>query len=194
MDKIDRVKKKIEEIIKKSSVPEDPIHSKNTLQWLLKLKPDADEALRIAALGHDIERAIEERKVKREDYESYDEFKSSHALNSANILKEIMDAYNIQKELTDDVFFLVSHHEIGGTKRADLLKNADTLSFFQVNLPHYFNRNGEEETERRFLWGYNKLPKSLKKIVNEFHYQNKELDSRVRVWIKKADGALLDTN
>ena len=46
MDKIDRVKKKIEEIIKKSSVPEDPIHSKNTLQWLLKLKPDADEALK----------------------------------------------------------------------------------------------------------------------------------------------------
>jgi hypothetical protein len=58
MHSIDCVKKRIEEIIKTSPVPEDPIHSKNTLEWLLWLKPDADEALQIAALGHDIERAI----------------------------------------------------------------------------------------------------------------------------------------
>ena len=58
----------MEWIIKKSQVPEDPIHSKNTLEWLLKLKPDADDALKIAALGHDIERAIAERKVRREDF------------------------------------------------------------------------------------------------------------------------------
>ena len=51
MDNIGCVKKKIEEIIKKSPVLEDPIHSKNTLEWLLKLNPDADEAQKIAALG-----------------------------------------------------------------------------------------------------------------------------------------------
>ena len=64
MDKISLVKRKIEEVIKGSSVPEDPIHSKNTMEWLLKLMPDAGESLKIAALGHDIERAIEKRKVK----------------------------------------------------------------------------------------------------------------------------------
>ncbi len=32
MDNIDCVKKKIEEIIKKSPVPEDPSHSKNTIE------------------------------------------------------------------------------------------------------------------------------------------------------------------
>jgi len=37
------------------------------------LEPGADEALKIAASGHDIERAIEERKVIRKDYISYDE-------------------------------------------------------------------------------------------------------------------------
>lgn len=68
MKKIVCLKKKIEKIIKNSLVPEDPIHSKNTLEWLLKLKPDADEALQIAALAHDIERAIEKRKVKQKDY------------------------------------------------------------------------------------------------------------------------------
>ena len=91
MDSIDCVKKKIKGIIEKCLVTEDPIHSKNTLEWLLKLKPNADEALKIAALGHDIERAIEEQKVRRKDYVSYDEFKKAHALNSTKILEEIME-------------------------------------------------------------------------------------------------------
>ncbi len=64
MKKNECAKKKIEKIIKNSLVTEDPIHSKNTLEWLLKLKPDADEALQIAALAHDIERAIEKRKYR----------------------------------------------------------------------------------------------------------------------------------
>ncbi len=59
MDNFDDLKSEIEETIRNSAVPEDPVHSKNTLEWLLRLNPDADEALKIAALGHDIERAID---------------------------------------------------------------------------------------------------------------------------------------
>jgi len=177
---IEFVKKKIESIIAKSSVPEDPIHSKNTLKWVLKLKPDADEALKIAALGHDIERAIKQRKVNRSDYKSYDEFKKAHALNSANILVEIIKEYNVSEELIDEVFFLVNNHETGNDKKADILKYADTISFFQVNLPLYFTRNSEEETRNRVSWGYKKLPKEIKKIVSEFKYENMELNLLVK--------------
>ena len=180
MDNIDCVKKRIEEIINTSLVPEDPIHSKNTLEWLLRLKPDADEALQIAALGHDIERAIEERKVRRGDYKNYDEFKDAHASNSANILAEIMKECNISKELANDSFFLVCHHERGGTRHSDILRDADSISFFHVNLPYYFVRNGVEETKRRYLWGYRRLRDNLKGLVAEFDYQDRELESLVR--------------
>jgi len=183
MDDIDCVKKKMEWIIKKSQVPEDPIHSKNTLEWLLKLKSDADDALTIAALGHDIERAIEERKVRREDYKDYDEFKEAHASNSANILAEIMKECNISKKLADDIVFLVCHHETGGTRRVDFLRDADSISFFHVNLPYYFLRNGVEETKRRCLWGYKKLPKDMQEVVAKFNYNDKELESLVMAWI-----------
>ena len=57
MDNIAYAKQKIHTIISKSSVPEDPAHAENTLKWLLKLKPNANEALCIAALAHDIDRA-----------------------------------------------------------------------------------------------------------------------------------------
>jgi len=173
----------MEGIIKKSQVPEDPIHSKNTLEWLLKLKPDADDALKIAALGHDIERAIAERKVRREDYKDYDEFKEAHASNSATILAEMLKECNISKKLVDDVVFLVCHHETGGTRRVDILRDADSISFFHVNLPYYFLRNGIEETKRRCLWGYKKLPKNMQEVVVKFNYNDKELESLVMAWI-----------
>ncbi len=191
MDKINLLKQKIEEVIKGSSVPEDPVHSKNTLEWLLKLMPDASESLKIAALGHDIERAIEKRKVRRQDYKDYDAFKDAHALNSANNLAEIMRAYDIDKKMIDDVFFLVRHHETGGTDRVDILKDADSISYFDVNLPHYFVRNNLEETKRRCLWGYKRLSDRGKKIVAELNCQNKKIKSLLKVCIDECEQKVL---
>ncbi|MBE9542219.1 MAG: DUF4202 family protein [Proteobacteria bacterium] len=187
MDDIDCVKKKIEAIIEKSSVPEDPLHSKNTLEWLLKLKPDADEALKVAALGHDIERAIEERKVKREDFSSFDEFKKAHALNSARIMAEIMAECTIGKKLADDIFSLVAHHETGGDERAEVLKEADTISYFDVNLPLYYARHSVEETKRRVLWGYKKLSANLKEVVAKMNYNDKKLAPLLHTWILNSE-------
>ena len=191
MDKINLVKRKIEEVIKGSSVPEDLIHSKNTLEWLLKLMPDANESLKTAALGHDIERAIENRKVMRQEYKDYDAFKDAHALNSANILTEIMQACDIDQKMIDEVFFLVRHHETGGTDQVDILKDADSISYFDVNLPLYFIRNNLKETTRRCLWGYKRLSDQGKKIVTELNYQNKEIKPLVKVCIDECEQTIL---
>lgn len=186
MDNISCIKRKIKDIIEKSSVPEDPVHSKDTLEWLLNLEPDADDALQIAALGHDIERAIEERKVKRKDYKNYDDFRQAHSLNSAKILSELMEECNIDRELLNDVTYLLCNHETGGNRRSDILKNADSVSFFHVNLPYYFERHSVDETKKRCLWGYGKLPDNLKEIVAEFSYGNKKLESLFRCLLKKS--------
>ncbi len=83
MRSLARAERRIAEVIAGSDVPEDPVHSRNTLKWLLQLAPRADAALRIAALGHDIERAVEERKVRRADFAEYDAFKAAHAREAA---------------------------------------------------------------------------------------------------------------
>ena len=77
MDSIDCAKQSIRAIISGSGVPEDPLHAENTLGWLLKLDPGADQALQIAALAHDIERAVEAQKVRREDFKDYNVGRSS---------------------------------------------------------------------------------------------------------------------
>ena len=185
MNSIDRVKKSIETIISGSSVSEDPVHSKNTLDWLLKLKPDVDEALQIAALGHDIERAINQRKVRREDFEDYDQFKAAHAHNSAEILKEVMLNCGVEETLMEQVYDLVNRHEVGGDERSDLLKDADSISYFEVNLPHYYNRHGWDETKRRCLWGYKRLSEKMKTRAAKLTFENDELRALMRTTIEE---------
>ncbi len=181
--------KKIEDVIikqiAKSEIPEDFVHSKDTVKWLLKIKPDADVALKIAALGHDIERSLGHKKVKREDYNSYDEFKKAHSLNSARIIASIMKKFHTNQELIYDVYNLIANHETGGDKRSDILKHADSISFFNVNLPYYYERNTEEETRRRCIWGLERLPKALQKQVFDFEYDSKRLNSLMHSLRKK---------
>jgi len=186
MNNIDCVKKKIEDIIALSDVPEDPVHSKNVLRWMLKLTPQADDALQIAALGHDIERAIKDRKVKRQDYKDYDLFKEAHAKNSVVILKKIMIECHLEGKIINDVCHLVRHHETGGNEQTDLLKNADSISFFEVNLPLYYSRNNKEEVQRRCLWGLKRLSLKLRKVVAGFSYQDKSLGFLMRICIEQS--------
>ncbi len=180
MDYLACVKKRIEEIVRRSGVPEDPGHSVNTLEWLLRLDPAADEALRIAALGHDIERAWESRRIQKRDYPDFDSFKAAHAANSAEIIKEIMDECGAPPALSADVHRLVGLHETGGSRRADLLKEADSLSFFQHNLPFYYLRHDRRTVLRRCRWGYERLSPRGRSLLARFAYADPSVVALVK--------------
>ena len=186
MDSVERTKQKIRAVIAGSEVPEDPLHAENTLAWLLKLKPESDKTLQVAALGHDIERALGIRKVKRGDFPDYDAFKAAHARNSAEILREIMEDCGMSQEMASEVYLLVCRHETGGDPRADLIKNADGVSYFHVNMPLYYQREGWEETKRRCIWGYGRLSAQAKRIVENIAYTDEKLTKLLREAIRAA--------
>ena len=175
INSIARAKQKIRAVISKSRVPEDPIHAENVLEWILKLKPDADEALQIAALAHDIDRADEKRKILRSDFNDYDTFKAAHAKNSAKILRKILNGYHVEQTIIDEACRLVERHEAGGDLCSDLLKDADSISFFEVNMPLYFQREGYAETLKRCIWGYQRLSPKMKVICQKMTYSHHSL-------------------
>ncbi len=167
MNVFKNIESEIERIISKSEIPEDSQHSRNTRAWVLRLKPEADIALQIAALGHDIERSITELKIKREHYIDYNEFKMAHARNSAKVLDDLLSKYDLNETIRCKVSYLVTHHEFGGNSEENILKDADSISYFDVNLPFYFQRNSKGETAFRIMWGYQRLSdeaKSCKKF------------------------------
>jgi hypothetical protein len=160
-------------------VPEDSRHANNTLEWLLRLDSDADDALQLAALAHDIDRAIEGIKVKRMDFDDYDVFKAAHACNGAGILQPILSECGVQQAVVEETCRLVTCHEMGGDPRSDLLKDADSISFFDVNLPFYLRREGLQETRRRLLWGNRRLSERAKEAVKRIEYKDETLTNLV---------------
>ncbi len=188
MRSVDLANRKIRLIIAGSRVPEDPRHADDTLEWLLRLDPTADEPLQIAALAHDIDRAIEETKVERADFDDYDAFKAAHARNGGEVLRSILTEYNVPRDIVDEACRLVSCHEVGGDPRSDLLKDADSISFFNVNLPLYFEREGWQEAMERSRWGYRRLSRRAKATVKQIEHESDALNRLLRVVIDERAG------
>lgn len=172
---VECAKQKIRLIVAGSRVPEDSRHADNTLEWLLRLAPDADQALQLAAMAHDIDRAIEEIKVNRADFDDYNAFKAAHARNGAEILRPILTACGVERHIVDEACRLVEVHEVGGDPGSDLLKDVDSISYFDVNLPLYYQREGWDETKRRSRWGYQRLSPRAKEIVKQIGYEEEAL-------------------
>lgn len=148
------------------------MHAENVLGWVLRLAPDADEALQIAALAHDIERSNEARRVRRSDFRDYEAFKAAHAANSARMLRGLLDECRVERTIAEEACRLVALHEVGGDPRSDLLKDADSISFFEVNVPLYFEREGYDETLRRCVWGYRRLSPKMRDVCKTITYPN----------------------
>lgn len=130
--------KKVEKFVEDSFAKEDvvhkhtPIHLKLTAECLRELKPDANEALLIAALSHDIDRAFVARNFKgvKGEFKS-PEYLKDHQGKCAKIIRDFLMENNAGEELANKVSHLVSKHEEGGDADQDLLKDADSLSFFR---------------------------------------------------------------
>ena len=177
---LEYAKRKIRKVIARSKVPEDPVHAENVLEWVLKLKPDASEALQLAALAHDIDRADEIRKTRRGDFNDYDAFKVAHAVNGAKMLREILESCSLESSLVEEACRLVVQHEFGGDPVSDLLKDADSISYFEVNLPLYYQREGYEETLRRCVWGYHRLSPTMRTMCKMLSFPDPTLSQLVR--------------
>lgn len=177
MPNTEHLKEKILSILAKSPVEEDEVHAKLVLTWMLKIKPDADVAMQIAALSHDIDRAmsrISESQLKIDDYNKY---KEEHALRSADFVSEILKKESYPEEIIKKVSYLVSKHETGGDEESDILKDADSLAYFEYNIPFYLKRNGIERTMEKIKFMYTRLSPHGKELANNLEFQNEQINN-----------------
>ncbi len=116
-------------------------HFKRTVYWLKKLKPAADEAMLIAAIAHDIDRAFRAGTIRliiqfdkgfKDDF-----FLIDHPKKGAEITGNFLEKQGADEELISRVKMLVSKHEVGGNRDQNLIKDADSISFFENNAEHF---------------------------------------------------------
>ncbi|NIA19733.1 MAG: DUF4202 family protein [Xanthomonadaceae bacterium] len=143
-----------------------PLHLERTAAWLIKLCPEVDESLLIAGIAHDIERAFREEVVYQKMFHSDngfldDTFLDYHQQRSAKIITDYLKTLNCPTALSEKVFHLVAHHETGGDIETDLLKDADSLSFFQTNIDFFVTvkvkESSVDKVKNKFTWMFERI-------------------------------------
>jgi kynurenine formamidase len=109
-------------------------HMQRTLDWALVLDPAAPEAVRIAAVTHDAERAYPDRAAGWDSAVSWGdpEYNRWHQERCAEIVGRWLREQDAPPELTGAVERLVGAHEVGGWPEADVVQAADSLSFLET--------------------------------------------------------------
>lgn len=114
----------------------DGVHLERSGHWLLQLEPDAPEPLVIAALLHDMERAIPggPQLDKRNQRWDDPEYNRAHSERSAAVVAGWLVGQGASRRFVDGVL-PIREHELGGSPEGDLLQAADSLSWLDVNAP-----------------------------------------------------------
>lgn len=173
----EKLESEILEVVSNSPFETDLNHAKSTKKWLLKLKPDADYALQIAALAHDIERGVDTEKFEKtkDQLKDYKNYKQLHSEKSAKVIVEILEKHNYENEFILKVKNLVLKHEFGGDYETDNLKDADSLSFFEENLEQYYKKFGQDRAEKKVKFMYERMSNKAKKQVKEIELKEPKL-------------------
>ncbi len=164
---VTKIKEKIQALTKNNL--HENRHLLDTEQKVLALLPNASNELRIAALWHDIDRAIPEERIHFKDYWDYEKYKKAHALKSAQIMYNILIDMWESKIFSQRVFDIIAHHERQHPTDTEIniLMTADSLSFFDCNISDYEKTHTFEDTQKKINFMYNRMEPIGKEYLKE---------------------------
>ncbi|MBI2128808.1 DUF4202 family protein [Candidatus Woesearchaeota archaeon] len=167
------VNKSFEQCVTSKSVK----HFENAVYWVKKLKPDADEAVLIAAYSHDIQRAF--RKTNTSETFKILDFNNpalleEHQEEGARLISDFLKKEGYDEKNIQRVYNMVRHHEEGGDEESNLIKDADSISYFETNSFRHIKHDapilGKEKVRGKIEWMYNRISsKKARKIAEPMY-------------------------
>jgi len=159
------------EFVDKSFSGKKP-HFERTVFWLEKFLLGATEAHKIAAYAHDIERGVSGEKNR--EYLNL-EFLKYHQNEGAEIIGKFLEKNGAGIETINKVKHLVSSHEFGGDDEQNVLMDADSVSFFETNAPHFVEKrfpiDGYEKIKGKLDWMFNRISSEEHKKIARENYE-----------------------
>jgi hypothetical protein len=142
--------------------PYNRAHLLRTLEWIDTLAPGSREAVRLAAVTHDMERAFpgpDSPPIGSLDDPVYERL---HSERSARIVGDWLRTHGAHDDVVREVEALIVAHEIGGWPDADLVQAADRLSFLDTNVDLFlgFARSGRfsvADVRTKFEQSYHRI-------------------------------------
>lgn len=151
-------------------------------EWLRRIRPNASQAMILATLTHDMERAFPGLDSPKQDPTLGPDdpgYNSAHSERSARVVSEFLRTQNAPEKLVTEVARLISVHEIGGWEDANWVQAADSLSFLEVNVDFFLDRIDApndswtyESVRAKFDWMYNRIQIPEAQALATLLYQN----------------------
>lgn len=113
------------------------VHLIRALEWLEQIRPDAPEAVHLATVLHDVERAFPSPDAPVFDASKGvddPEYNRVHGARSAEFAGSLLREYGADPALIEATQELIRVHEDGGWPEADLVQAVDSLSFLETNV------------------------------------------------------------
>ena len=161
-------------------------YSQRTVFWMKKIYPKADEAMLISAIAHDIERAFRKKELDwiKNSRKGFLDKKhiARHQRKSAQIIADFLARKEADKKLIEKIKSLIRNHEFGGTKEWNVLKDADSISFFENNADHFIDKFsakvGKHKVAEKFDWMFKRIDSEKAKRITRPWYEKaiKKLD------------------
>lgn len=136
-------------------------------EWLRRINPQATEAMLLATLTHDMERAFPGPDSPKQDPSLGPDdpiYNHAHSQRSARIVSAFLREQHVSETLIIEISRLIEMHEMGGWPEADWVQAADSLSFLEVNIDFFLSlinapQNGwtHAQVRAKFDWMYQRI-------------------------------------
>ena len=162
--------------IAQSKSAEDPAHATNTMHWMLVLEPTADEVLQLAAFGHDVERSLIDRH-RADMFDTYEGYKAAHSKRSGEVVSTMLQQAGYTKRDGERAANIIAKGEFTSDEpEAQLLCDADSISFFDNNAPYYIATQGTEIAKHKMQFMYARASERAQKHIREVLLTRPELN------------------
>jgi len=165
---------KVKQFVDKSFEGKGMTHFERTVYWVKQLKPEADETMLVAAYAHDIERAFSIAKREPQKFGSGD-ILEIHQIEGGKIMYDFLTKNGADEEFARRVKELIGKHEEGGTEDQNIIKDADSISYFENNAPKHIKLTEKgytkEEIKRKFDWMFDRISSERAKQIAEPMYK-----------------------
>ncbi|KKU55301.1 MAG: hypothetical protein UY41_C0008G0024 [Candidatus Moranbacteria bacterium GW2011_GWE1_49_15] len=141
---------KLENFIREKNIEAE--HMLRTGFWLREIYPEADEAMYVAAICHDIERCFPLREGEVKPPKTGDDSKDGeyllwHGKRSAEFTEKLLRGYGFEDEqVMERIITLITDHSFGGSEERDLMMDADSISLLENNIL-LFIKEGKDKKE-----------------------------------------------
>ena len=131
-----------------------------------RIHPNASEAMLLATLTHDMERAFPGPDSPKQNPEHGPDdpvYTMAHSERSVRIVSEFLEEQHAPEVLITEVARLIRVHEIGGWEDANWVQAADSLSFLEVNVDFFLDKMdtthgwSRDNVRAKFDWMYNRI-------------------------------------